>query len=310
MHFIKLIRPINLFIIVLTMCGVVTYVQSTSIFEGFQYNKLHFWLLTLSTVMIAAAGNIINDYFDVRADRINKPEKLIITKHIKRRWAIVSHWGLNGVAFAIGVYLSAVYNTFSFAFIHLVSINLLWFYSMYFKRKVLIGNLVIAFLTSLVPILALTFMYFSPGDHNVGNQDLTTFQGILDIDFSMVHLVAFFAFFQNLAREIIKDIQDIEGDKLIYVKSLPMVIGIKGSKLISSAVLFLLPAFLLLNFLNLQHEDLSLIYSKYSFFILAAFVNISVIILSYTNVGLKTLDMLIKISMLFGILALFQIGIF
>ena len=63
--------------------------------------EFDFFLIVFSTVLIAAAGNIINDYFDVRADRINKPEKLIITKYINRKWAILSHWVLNVIAFGI-----------------------------------------------------------------------------------------------------------------------------------------------------------------------------------------------------------------
>jgi len=95
MYFFKLIRPINLLIIGLTMYSVRFFYftlggMEANIFSGGE--KVDFALLVFSTLLIAAAGNIINDYFDVRADRINKPHKLIITKHIKRRWAIVYHW--------------------------------------------------------------------------------------------------------------------------------------------------------------------------------------------------------------------------
>jgi 4-hydroxybenzoate polyprenyltransferase len=309
MYFLKLIRPVNLLIIVLTMHGTVFYLERTRIFSDFEYNRFHFWLLTLSTVMIAAAGNIINDYFDVKADRINKPEKLIITKHIKRRWAIVSHWGLNGVAFFIGIYLSVVYETFSFVFLHLISINLLWFYSMYFKRKILIGNVIIAFLTSLIPLLALTFMYYSPGKHNTGVVDMTTFQGILDLDFYVVHLVAFFAFFQNLAREIIKDKQDMEGDKLIYVKSLPMVIGDGLTRFITAAILLLLPVFMTLLYINDSPDQAEPHFAQLYFFMVASGINLLVIVLSFVTNKLKLLDGLIKLSMLFGILTLYQLAL-
>jgi 4-hydroxybenzoate polyprenyltransferase len=291
------------------MFGTVIYLEGIGLFKDYNYNKFDFWLLTLSTVMIAAAGNIINDYFDVKADRINRPEKLIITKHIKRRWAIVSHWLLNSIAFVIGIYLSVKYETFSFAFIQLVSINLLWFYSMFFKRKVLIGNLIVAFLTSLIPILALIFMYFSPGQHNQ-LVDPSAIGGILDADFSIIHLLAFFAFTQNFAREIIKDAEDIEGDRLIFVQSLPMLIGIKGSLYVSGVILMLLPIFMLMIGLN-SPLNLNVLHntSDLWLFQIAAAINIlSILLIIFVPRRLKLIDILIKISMLAGISALFQLS--
>jgi 4-hydroxybenzoate polyprenyltransferase len=246
----------------------------------------------------------------VKADRINKPEKLIITRHIKRRWAIVSHWLLNSIAFLIGVYLSLRYGTFSFVFIHLISINLLWFYSMILKRKAFIGNLVIAFLTSLIPILALTFMYFSPGQHNQF-VDPSAINGIFDADFGIIHLIAFFAFTQNLSREIVKDVQDIEGDKLIYVRSLPMVIGIRSSLLIAAGILTVLPIFLVVVFIGgpIQNPTLPA-FEQLWFFHLAAVINIlsiSVIILFPKKLTL--INALIKLSMLSGIAALYHLSL-
>src|SRR5690554_4332822 len=101
-HFLRLIRPINLLIIAATMYSIGAYLDAiySPINEGEMIiQSFNFFLLVISTVMIAAAGNIINDYFDVRADRINRPEGTIIMTHIKRRWAIVYHWVLNFVAF-------------------------------------------------------------------------------------------------------------------------------------------------------------------------------------------------------------------
>ncbi len=307
MYFLRLIRPINLFIIILTMYGTVYYVQRTSLFYGYSISWIDFILLVFSTCLIAAGGNIINDYFDVKADRINKPEKLIITKHIKRRWAIVSHWSFNGIAFLIGIYLSIKYNSLSFVFIHLISINLLWFYSMYFKRKVLIGNIMIAFLTALVPILALLFMIYSPNDNNQ-LADPSAFGWIMDYDFALIQFITFFAFVQNLAREILKDIQDIEGDKLIYVKSLPMVIGIKKTMAITFLLLSFLPVFLLFLFFSQEYLTTSFVLNNW-IFLLAGVINLIILLLIILGKGnFKFYDRLIKISMLLGILSLFQMA--
>lgn len=289
------------------MYGTVYYVQRTSLFYGYSISWIDFILLVFSTCLIAAGGNIINDYFDVKADRINKPEKLIITKHIKRRWAIVSHWSFNGIAFLIGIYLSIKYNSLSFVFIHLISINLLWFYSMYFKRKVLIGNIMIAFLTALVPMLALLFMIYSPNESNQ-LADPSAFGWIMDYDFALIQFITFFAFVQNLAREILKDIQDIEGDKLIYVKSLPMVIGIKKTMAITFLLLSFLPVFLLFLFFSQAYLTSSFVLNNWTF-LLAGVINLIILMLILLGKGnFKFYDRLIKISMLLGILSLFQMA--
>jgi 4-hydroxybenzoate polyprenyltransferase len=289
------------------MYGTVYYVQRTSLFYGYSISWIDFILLVFSTCLIAAGGNIINDYFDVKADRINKPEKLIITKHIKRRWAIVSHWSFNGIAFLIGIYLSIKYSSLSIVFIHLISINLLWFYSMYFKRKVLIGNIMIAFLTALVPMLALLFMIYSPNESNQ-LADPSAFGWIMDYDFALIQFITFFAFVQNLAREILKDIQDIEGDKLIYVKSLPMVIGIKKTMAITFLLLSFLPVFLLFLFFSQAYLTSSFVLNNWTF-LLAGVINLIILLLILLGKGnFKFYDRLIKISMLLGILSLFQMA--
>ncbi|WP_343748691.1 geranylgeranylglycerol-phosphate geranylgeranyltransferase [Fluviicola sp.] len=209
---------------------------------------LDFFLLVFSTVLIAAAGNIINDYFDVKADKINKPHKVIIGKYIKPRWAIVLHWILNFVAFAIACYLSWRYKTFWYVFIHLLSINALWFYSMYFKRRFLIGNIIIAGLTALVPILCgIHFLEFiqSQKDYLPASWTIETplHTGWAFGSYFNTFVVLVFAFYAgtlNLIREIIKDIEDVEGDLVLRAKTLPIVLGKRKTKIIAMVLLVLL----------------------------------------------------------------------
>ncbi len=106
MNFLKLIRITNLLIIILTMIGVADYLLVMHNYQKVNFNLTHYILLVFSTVLIAAAGNMINDYFDIKADRINKPDRLIVSKYIKKRWVIILHWSFNALAFLIGVYLS------------------------------------------------------------------------------------------------------------------------------------------------------------------------------------------------------------
>ena len=234
-HFIRLIRPINLVIIMITMIGCAYYVHTTNYFQFVRFEPINFTLLIFSTVLIAAAGNIINDYFDIKADKINKPERVVIGKYIKKRWAIALHWIFNAFAVFISIYLSIYYQSLWFVFIQVVIVNLLWFYSLYFKKKILIGNFIIALMTGVIPILVVVFFKVS----NESTQAFSPYHSstwTIYIDYSYIYLLAICAFILNLGREIIKDIEDIEGDKKINVYSLPMHIGKKKALWIAIAI--------------------------------------------------------------------------
>lgn len=242
MHLLRLIRPINLIIIALTMYGLGWYFDPT---EGcsctFIVTDWPFFWLVFSTVLIAAGGNIINDYFDVRADRINKPHRLIIGKHIKKRTAILMHWTINFIAFSIALYLSWIMDSFWYLFIHLFSINVLWFYSMYFKRRFLSGNVLIAALTALVPLIVGIFFY----QHNLPNSEWYMTQLFpFNLEGSSPKIIlnisgglAIFAFLLNLAREIVKDMEDVEGDKELRASTIPLKLGEQKSKWIIGFIL-------------------------------------------------------------------------
>lgn len=239
-QFIRLTRPLNLLIIIVSMYGLGWYfddIRNESTQNGVA--SFTFFLLVLSTTMIAAAGNIINDYFDVRADRINKPDKLIIGKHVKRRVAIVTHWTINFSAFSIATYLSWKLDTFWYLFIHLLSINLLWYYSSFFKRKFLIGNIIVAGLTALVPLLVGLYFFHNQSLEFAQQASIFPFKNV-SVDSFVVYLsigFAGFAFLLNLAREIVKDVEDVKGDQLIHAKTIPIKLGTQKTKWIISIVL-------------------------------------------------------------------------
>ncbi|MGB0934231.1 MAG: geranylgeranylglycerol-phosphate geranylgeranyltransferase [Lishizhenia sp.] len=240
-HLLKLVRPFNLLIIALTMFGLGSYFDfyiTQNEKESLLFST-PFILLVISTVLIAAAGNIINDYFDIRADRVNRPERLIIGKHIKKRWAIVLHWIINFIAFGIAIYLSYTFQTFWYVFIHLLSINLLWYYSSHLKRTMVIGNIIIALLTALVPLLV--GIFYNPFLID-STSALYPFEGVLNTTNWILYFsisLGLFAFFLNWSREIIKDIEDVNGDKIIRAKTLPIALGNKKAKWIATAVIFI-----------------------------------------------------------------------
>jgi 4-hydroxybenzoate polyprenyltransferase len=184
---------------------------------------------------------------------------------------------------------------------------------MLFKRKVFIGNLLIAGLTSLVPVL--TLVYFKVGNSfHLSHSEFDPDSWVAIIDYTLIYVLTAFAFTQNLAREIIKDIQDVKGDEMIYVKSLPMVIGENKSLAFSAILLLALPAsfvWYLISNLDKLLMDHHMAMDSIPF-ALAALINLVVILLMIVNKvkRLKLYDALIKISMLMGVLATFYLAYF
>lgn len=240
-HFIRLTRPFNLLVIALTMYSIAWYFDSVFLLDA-RYGAVatfDFFILVLSTVIIAAAGNIINDYFDIKADRVNRPERIIIARHIKPRVAILAHWMMNLIAFSMAVYLSYRNNSFWYLFIHLFSINLLWFYSMQFKRTLYIGNIAVAILTGLVPILVgiyysqqLDFDFITSTLSEGERASIFPFETLHPDKFALIIGFVFggFAFLLNWAREIVKDMEDTAGDKKLGARTIPLVFGFRRAK--------------------------------------------------------------------------------
>lgn len=230
--FLKLIRLPNLLVIAFTQYMVrwclIYPILKTRGFE-LQLRDFHFFLVVLSTVMIAAAGYIINDYFDVRIDKVNKPERLIIGKGVKRRVAMGAHTVINVIAILISLYVAHAIGAWKLGLIYFICALGLWFYSTTFKRQFLIGNIVIAVFTALVPLIV-GFFELIPC--------YTTYLSIdYDISFKdiiqLILGISFFAFITTLLREIIKDIEDSEGDREYGCQTMPIVIGKNASKTIA-----------------------------------------------------------------------------
>ncbi len=183
------------------------------------YAKDHdLFLLIFSTTIIAAAGYLINDYYDVKIDYINKPNRVIVGKLLKRRYVMIAHTLFNVLGIGIGFYLSLEVGVINF-----LSAFLLWWYSNQLKRLPLVGNLVIAALSGLA--VWVVSIYFPQ------NQLL-------------VYTYAIFAFAISLLREIIKDIEDMQGDESFGCKTLPILLGVRYTKLflyfLSALFIFLL----------------------------------------------------------------------
>ncbi len=303
MNFLRLIRPVNLAIIAITMYGIRYYIYSFSPEIG--DNEIDFALLVFSTLLIAAGGNIINDYFDVKADRVNKPNRLIISKSVKRRWAIVSHWAFNALAFMIAIYLSWQHETIWYLVIHFTSITLLWLYSARLKKIAVVGNVVISILTVLVIHLTVLFTVKANSRDLIHEVLFEMKDPLLNTSvFWIVFIFMIMAFVQNLSRELVKDIEDVEGDKLIYAKTLPMIIGEKSTLKIVGILLIAYPAFYLPGAL-FYFENFNWLLSLPITF--AAFLNFILFVIAFTSFKWKIafIKTGLKLSMFSGIIYLF-----
>ncbi len=198
-----------------------------------------FFLLSCSSVLIAAAGYIINDYFDLNIDRINKPDKVVVEKIIKRRWAIIWHWVLSGMGILIGFYLSWKLRNIFLGPTNLLCVLLLWLYSTTFKKKLLIGNVLISFLTAwVIGVLYLAEFRL----HRFVDPD---YHGTLSRIYKFTVLYGAFAFIISLVREVVKDMEDLEGDALYDCRTMPVVWGLNASKFFCFCWLTLLVAALI-----------------------------------------------------------------
>lgn len=174
-------------------------------------------LLVLSTVLLAAAGYVINDIFDVATDSINKPSKVIIGKGISETKAYNIYIGLNITGVAIGFYLSNVILRPSFATIFILIASLLYFYSTSLKQIMIVGNFIVALLLALSVIIIGIFDLF-PATNAENQAQMASLFSIL-IDYAL------FAFMINFIREIVKDIEDVNGDYNQGMNTLPIAIG-------------------------------------------------------------------------------------
>jgi len=229
--FFKLIRGVNLIYIALTQvllqyCVLWPLLETNPTLQG-----VDFFLLVFSTVIIAASGYMINDYFDVKIDEINKPKRILVDRILPRRKIMILHVVFNFVGVAIGFYLAWKVGDWRLGFIHVLAASLLWFYSVSLKKQFLIGNIIVSLLTALVVATVLLYevKYFGIGI----SENQRTFIGRFFIGYMV------FAFVVNLIRELIKDMEDIEGDRQGQCKTVPIVWGIKNAKYLTSLILLL-----------------------------------------------------------------------
>lgn len=310
--FLKLIRWQNLLIVVLTMMlmryaviapllGKLTVVLSQGsgdqVSMTLQSTLFDFFLLVFATVCITAAGYVINDYFDIRTDLINKGKVIVGTK-IPRRQAMMFHNVFNLAGVSAGFYISWRAGYIWLGALFLVVSGLLYFYSASYKRQFLIGNIIVAVLTAMVPLLVVIYEWPAIYRYYVVNAvSMPDFNFI----FYWVGGFAFFAFLTTLTREIIKDIEDFEGDVAYGRNTVPIVIGILSARIVSVSLVILTIALLYLTWFNFVNDTITLIYISASIVLPLLYVVYRVVI-SKNRKQFHTASSIMKIVMLTGIL--------
>ena len=174
--------------------------------ENYTLSLQNFLFVLVSSVLIAGGGNIINDYFDQNIDQINKPHKTIVGKIINRRWVLLWHLLLSLSGILLGYQVSKNTHILWIAPMNLLCVVLLFIYSIALKRRFLIGNILISLLSSWV-IFIISIAEFR--NSNTLNTGLIINQKI----FKLSVIYGGFAFIITLIREVIKDLEDIAGDR-------------------------------------------------------------------------------------------------
>ncbi|MBP6334962.1 MAG: UbiA family prenyltransferase [Bacteroidia bacterium] len=276
--------------VLIRYCIILPAFETESIITGdfpVHLSLLDFSLLVFSTIIIAAGGYIINDAFDIDTDAINKPGKNVVGTFISETTAKKLFLGFSFIGICIGFYLSWKIDKLMMGCVQIFTAVSLWMYATYYKKRFLSGNLLIALLTSLS---LLVVGLFEPEFYR---------------NFIYLLLYSGFAFSLTLLREIIKDIEDVEGDERTHCKTLPVRLGIPASKRVVYGII-------ILNILLILYTLYQYFYSNliFNFWIMASMFTIPLLALfglvrmaeemkDYYYAGMFT-----KIIMLAGILTM------
>jgi 4-hydroxybenzoate polyprenyltransferase len=267
---LRLTRTWNLIILVFAQYFAAWFLLGIDVFTDWSL-----FLLAFSTSLIAGGGYVINDYYDVKIDLVNNPNRVVIGRSVPRRIAILLHGLLSVAGIGLGIFLS-----WWIVLINILSVSLLWFYSNLLKRLPFVGNLAVSILTGLsIGILNVLYQTNNP----------------------KVIIYALFAFFMTLVREIIKDMEDLKGDNTYGCKTLPIIWGIRKTKHFLYGVLGIFGVAVFI--INLVYVNLPVIY-----FLMMLFVPVAWLIMQLNKADTKRdfswLSSFCKVIMLLGVLSM------
>ena len=300
MKFLKLIRYQNLLLLAF-MQLIFRYVFFQSQDIPLALADWQYGLFVLSTVLIAAGGYVINNIFDQHTDTINKPNTVVVGKSISETQGYNIYIALTATGVSIGFYLSNVIAKPGFATIFILIAATLYLYATSLKQMMLIGNIMVALLLSFSVVIIGIFDLF-PTIHEGNQQQMANLFSIL-LDYTI------FAFMINLLREIVKDIEDVDGDYNMGMNTLPIAIGkSRATKIVF--VLSFIPLLLILHYIYNYLFGLLFVTLYLLFFVVAPLLYFTIKIGAATSKKeFHNLSLLLKWILLFGILSIVVISI-
>lgn len=248
-----------------------------------------------ATMMLMAAGYIINDLYDIEADKINKPDNMVVSVKISEKNAWKMYYIFNAIGLIISLFLCLVIQRIKYISIPLITVILLYIYATDFKRKPLIGNIIISLLASL-SILTVLFFDIIPVISSASISVDRRYFVLLAYIF-----VAVFAFLTTLIREILKTLEDFNGDKAAGFKTLPVLMGEKKTEILAFLILIILIIFTL--YLSTRIHQISL-YTYVSIFLLVPWMIVTYFLFSRRRKKYSKAQKWMKLTMVTGILSL------
>ncbi|ESU18611.1 ubiA protein [Flavobacterium cauense R2A-7] len=299
MNFLKLIRYQNLLMLAL-MQLVFHFVFFKNQPElELALSDVEFILLVIATVCIAAGGYVINNIMDQETDDFSKPENVIVGKHISEGMAYNIYVAFNIIGVGIGFYLSNIIQKPMFSAVFIVVAGTLYMYATSLKQNLLIGNIIVALLLSFSVVIIGIFDLYPITQESNQLQMATLFSILLDY--------ALFAFMINFIREIVKDIEDMDGDYNSGMSTLPIVLGKERTAKIAFGLTFI-PIALLIYYMNENLMEVQLVIVYLLLFVLAPLLYFLIKIWNAkTKKDFKHLSLVLKLVLLFGILSVVAI---
>ena len=307
--YLKIIRWPNLIMVVLTMyllryCIIQPMLDyQFSIQLGsqlkLQLSDTYFLILVLINILLGAGGYVINDYYDRRVDNINRPDSVVVDKLLPRRSAIIYHIVLTAAAIVLAAFFARYLRMFSIFLLYAMLAGLFWMYSTTYKKQLFVGNLVVSVCTALIPLQVGLFEYLTLA-REYGYEMLLHNLSLMPIMYWMAGF-AFFAFIINLIREIVKDMEDLEGDNYYGCNTIPLHYGIKIAKIISISLIIITIAAVFMVYQLYIHDFVTLLYI--SIFIILPLI-IAAILTARADEAkdYHRISTILKIAMLTGVL--------
>lgn len=234
--FLKLIRWPNLLIILISMLfTLLLLIRPILGIHGFEQGMgvWPFSLLLAATILIAAGGYLINDFYDMNADSVNKPGKNLVGRKYPVYIVDILYWFFTLGGVLAGLALCWWIGHLNYSLIFVFSAGLLWFYASRYQCQPLVGNVVVAFLSALSFGLVWVFEFIALSNQPESLGQLQASFGLVN---RMMGIYVSFAFLVSLLREIVKDIEDIKGDDRFGCRTFAVVYGAKKSTMLALVI--------------------------------------------------------------------------